>query len=293
MELVVFGRQTAVSGSDSMRPREELRAPRRAALGMAGQMSRAVTRLRQSKDVDDLLQKTGPVVQALGFTRIGIGFLEGSTWSLRKTFIADSPGLAERVTTMSQRSPHELLPRGFETEVVNRMHGVLVHNVESYIERTDRRIVHALDATSGAAAPLISGETVVGTIHADLSETPASQLLERARALCDFAAVYGVVLENVMLTSAIAEFHRQLGAGLFAGVRAKSPHPAGAGIREELSRREFDVLELMSLGYTNDRIGQELGIATGTVKSHVKGILRKLQVDNRASAVARYTRQRT
>ncbi|WP_099024900.1 helix-turn-helix transcriptional regulator [Mycolicibacterium palauense] len=251
--------------------------------------SAAIADLLRATDVEDLLRRTGPVVHALGFTRVGLGFVDKHKWSLRKTFIAGAPGLAEQVTEMSQREPHELSPRRFETEVVTRMHGVLVHNVEPYLERTDGRIVRALEATSGAAAPIIAGDSVIGTVHADLTTTPVSQLHDRARALCEFATMYGVVLQNVMLTSAITDFQRRLGAGLFAEVPGTPRRPTE--IREQLSRREADVLELMSLGYTNDRIAEELGIATGTVKSHVKRILRKLRVENRASAIAQYARR--
>ena len=44
----------------------------------------------------------------------------------------------------------------------------------------------------------------------------------------------------------------------------------------------------MASGATNSQIARELVVSEGTVKSHVKRILRKLRVDNRAGAVARY-----
>jgi DNA-binding NarL/FixJ family response regulator len=55
-----------------------------------------------------------------------------------------------------------------------------------------------------------------------------------------------------------------------------------------LTAREREVLELMASGATNSQIARELVVSEGTVKSHVKRILRKLRVDNRAGAVARY-----
>ena len=55
-----------------------------------------------------------------------------------------------------------------------------------------------------------------------------------------------------------------------------------------LTAREQEVLELMASGATNNQIARELVVSEGTVKSHVKRILRKLRVDNRAGAVARY-----
>jgi DNA-binding NarL/FixJ family response regulator len=55
-----------------------------------------------------------------------------------------------------------------------------------------------------------------------------------------------------------------------------------------MTRREREVLELMTSGATNTRIAEQLVISEGTVKSHVKHILRKLRASNRAEAVARY-----
>ena len=46
----------------------------------------------------------------------------------------------------------------------------------------------------------------------------------------------------------------------------------------------------MVRGETNAGIGRELVVAEGTVKFHVKNMLRKLHVSNRAEATARYLR---
>jgi DNA-binding NarL/FixJ family response regulator len=57
-----------------------------------------------------------------------------------------------------------------------------------------------------------------------------------------------------------------------------------------LTRRELEVLGLMADGATNARIADQLVISEGTVKSHVKHVLRKLRAANRAEAVSRYMR---
>jgi LuxR family transcriptional regulator, regulator of acetate metabolism len=59
-----------------------------------------------------------------------------------------------------------------------------------------------------------------------------------------------------------------------------------------LTRREIEVLGLMAEGATNASISDELVISEGTVKSHVKHILRKLRAANRAEAVSRYMKLR-
>lgn len=49
--------------------------------------------------------------------------------------------------------------------------------------------------------------------------------------------------------------------------------------------REFEVLQLMAQGLANKDIGRRLSIGEGTVKTHVKAILRKLQKPTRIAAI--------
>ncbi|WP_413206509.1 response regulator [Rhodospirillum sp. A1_3_36] len=52
-----------------------------------------------------------------------------------------------------------------------------------------------------------------------------------------------------------------------------------------LTRRQREVLALMSQGLSNMEIGNRLGLNLSTVKTHVTGILKALDVDNRTQAV--------
>ncbi len=52
-----------------------------------------------------------------------------------------------------------------------------------------------------------------------------------------------------------------------------------------LTGREADVLQLLGKGYCNKLIARELGIGLGTVKSHLKGLMAKLNVSARTQAV--------
>lgn len=73
-----------------------------------------------------------------------------------------------------------------------------------------------------------------------------------------------------------------LAAGLLQDVARGAP-AAGHG----LTPREVDVLRLVARGLTNDAIARQLGLTVNTVKTHLSHLLRKLDVPDRAAAVAR------
>jgi LuxR family transcriptional regulator, maltose regulon positive regulatory protein len=56
---------------------------------------------------------------------------------------------------------------------------------------------------------------------------------------------------------------------------------------ESLSPRERDILRLIAEGLSNKQIAKDLTIAPETVKSHIKHIFIKLNVEKRAQAVSR------
>jgi DNA-binding NarL/FixJ family response regulator len=67
---------------------------------------------------------------------------------------------------------------------------------------------------------------------------------------------------------------------------------AGAPVRlrEPLTSREGEVLQLLASGFSNRRIGQRLGISEHTAKFHVAAVLGKLEARTRTDAVVRAAR---
>ena len=59
----------------------------------------------------------------------------------------------------------------------------------------------------------------------------------------------------------------------------------------KLSKRELEILELISWGYSDKEIACNLNISTRTVQTHVTRIVIKLGARNRTNAVANYIRQ--
>jgi two-component system, NarL family, response regulator LiaR len=60
--------------------------------------------------------------------------------------------------------------------------------------------------------------------------------------------------------------------------------PANQGNTANLSARELEVLKLMVEGLSNPEIAEKLYLSPNTVKTHVRGIMNKLAVDDRVQA---------
>jgi two-component system, NarL family, response regulator len=55
---------------------------------------------------------------------------------------------------------------------------------------------------------------------------------------------------------------------------------------DELTPRELEILTLLAEGKSNKLIARELNISEGTVKTHVKNILEKLDATSRTEALS-------
>lgn len=88
---------------------------------------------------------------------------------------------------------------------------------------------------------------------------------------------------------------RRMAAHVVAELSQSSRYNAGGDGRQDfsmLSRREEEVLALLSEGLTDREIADRLVISPRTVETHVSSVLRKLSVRNRAEAARRYREAR-
>jgi two-component system nitrate/nitrite response regulator NarL len=83
------------------------------------------------------------------------------------------------------------------------------------------------------------------------------------------------------------------GWGTSGGASAGPIRSAGSAAPEgpALTRREIEILQLVSEGLSNKEIGARLSITEGTVKNHVHNALEKLHLENRIQAAAYVVRQ--
>jgi ATP/maltotriose-dependent transcriptional regulator MalT len=54
-----------------------------------------------------------------------------------------------------------------------------------------------------------------------------------------------------------------------------------------ISSREYEVLELMAQGYSNQEIAEKLFVSLNTIKTHITNIFLKLEAKRRTQAVQR------
>ena len=92
-----------------------------------------------------------------------------------------------------------------------------------------------------------------------------------------FELLAGIIEGEAALT-------RSMATRLLKGV-AKRSLDAAKG-EEALTERELIVLRLVASGASNPKIAEKLSISVNTVKSHLKNILSKLQLENRTQAAA-------
>jgi DNA-binding NarL/FixJ family response regulator len=103
----------------------------------------------------------------------------------------------------------------------------------------------------------------------------AGYLLKNLDAEQLFDLLGGVVHGEAAMT-------REMASRLLKGVARRTADPERG--EEALTERELAVLRLVAIGSSNQEIAERLMISVNTVKSHIRNILDKLQLENRTQA---------
>jgi DNA-binding CsgD family transcriptional regulator len=278
---------------------------------VAGSRARdaALTTVRESlatlgdiDSVDGLISAGAEAVCRLGFDRSVVSRVESNTWVTEQVYLEDSEWAAE-ILAAAQANPVNLTSGLPEDEARRRRKPILVTRVQER-ESVHQALKDASKARSYVCAPIMVGPRLMGFVHGDRYFHRGDVTDFDAEVIGLFAQGFGFALERAMLAEQLRRLRAtvgQVGAGLqaFAGEGAGWVPPpelqinSTIGADADLTRREIDVFRLMAQGETNQRIARRLSISEGTVKSHVKHILRKLSAANRAEAVAHWHEARS
>lgn len=188
-----------------------------------------------------------------------------------------------------------------ENDVVRNRQSQLV-DVGQAGPRTPLALTDALRWEAYVVAPITAEGQVIGLLHADATAS-GRELDDVDREIAQIACTgLGEVFDRAVLRETLHRHRAELQsavAWLTARLRSSTDSRGGQATAREgadmdavdsLTPREREILVLMSRGLTNAAIAEALVVREGTVKYHVKNVLRKLGARSRADAVAKYAR---
>jgi DNA-binding CsgD family transcriptional regulator len=224
--------------------------------------------------------------------------------SLRASAIwsRDDPEAGAAALAQLRRVPVALEYPLIEDEVVAQQRVEIV-DVHRSPARAAGGFTTVLRWSSYVVAPLAVHGQTVGLLHADAGRSGRALDVVDAEVVESFAEGLSGVFERAVLRETLRLHRHELQSAVkwMSGrlgqltAEASDPPPAAAAgadltMTDVLTARELEVLRLLARGHTNLAIANELVVREGTVKYHVKNILRKLGATSRADAVSRYAR---
>ena len=284
-------------------------------LEVLARIQESMFELRTCETPQELIEAApGELCRACGFTRALISRVHGGKWvpEVIETVSGMDPEASEFAKYIDEVEiplDHMLI----ETELVRRRTHTIVRDPQND-PRTYKPIMQRGRTDAYVAAPIMPTGRVIGFLHADRIGQPYPVDDQDRENIWTFAEQFGLLYERAVLVERLGSQREQMREAFASAekviddlwqaeielTRREQEEPevsrtaaslfrsSDSRLDRLMTRREREVLELMSSGATNTRIAQELVISEGTVKSHVKHILRKLRVGNRAEAVARY-----
>lgn len=284
--------------------------------GIAARLADAVSQLEAAPcSTEEIVTLAPQLICELGFHRAIISRVDGRLWTSECAYVPDEPEWSDAINQAGRQNPQTLGPQIHETEIVRRREGLLVTDVQEDV-RVNRPIAEVSLSRSYVAAPIVSEGRVVGLLHADKYRQSGDVTGEDCQLLMGFAQSLRLALSRARMSEELAtlrtglqsitdaigqtadEAHsvsvrRSLIPDYDEPVFADTPNPAAPRASRSrriadagLTARELEVLALLAQGRTNGAIAHELVISEGTVKQHVKHVLRKLQAANRSEATA-------
>jgi LuxR family transcriptional regulator, regulator of acetate metabolism len=263
-------------------------------------------RLSPSLGVRALLERAATTMCDLpGLERFMVFRREGGVLQAIATVFADHDEWARDCQEFSAHTRYDLGPKRPEALIVRRRSPAIVTDALNDPDAF-QPIVQKMQAANYVGAPVIAYGEVVATIHGDayFTDRPVDEIDRDV--IASFAESLGPIVERAILIEQlqfqqrVAEQLAQSARGVLGGMGGQAPlleldeqattapWQSRSEVVSDLTRREYEVLQLMTKGATNREIATTIFLSEETVKSHVKRILQKFGVANRGQAVATY-----
>lgn len=157
--------------------------------------------------------------------------------------------------------------------------------------------LHRWAQLSGAATP-VAVENPITPFHLEISGDWRAAAAEWTRRGCRYEAAIAQLGGDIVAVQSAHDTFRRLGARAAArraqqrlaalrGPTRRGPYGQTLADPDGLTRRQREVLELLTVGHNTADIAATLHISTKTADNHIQAVLAKLGVSTRAQAVAR------
>jgi DNA-binding CsgD family transcriptional regulator len=280
----------------------------------------AVNRLRRTVSTALLAERAPVEASRMGFNRALFSWIRQGIWFACSAFADDDDEeFAQTLVSVGLANPRRLNGPLLESEMARRGVPILVRDAQSN-PRVHREMITVAKTKTYVAAPVLSWGRPIGLVHADREADDSGVEPFDRDLLGTFAEGLGVAFERNAMVDRLnamrraADEHLRSAHSLADDFTLEVMDLAGAAARpvdgllvdqlqpqpttrrhdreplDKLTSREGEVLRGLAAGKTNAQIALSLFVAEGTIKSHVKHILRKLEVTNRTEAVAKYHR---
>jgi DNA-binding CsgD family transcriptional regulator len=272
----------------------------------------ALGRLRELGPVSEIMRRApAELSDSCRLDRVMLSRVKDAELVPCHAYFKEDPEGAERAVQALAERPLVLAYPVIEAELMRRRRATIVDRAAG--ARSQGPPLPVPDGVAYVAAPVVLDGRAIGFFHGACADRDVDEL-ERD-AVWEFADGFAQLFERAVLRRRVREQRRQLrqlvtwtdamAADLSEGAieLEVQTEPAGPPVRPEaipagepdgsrlgdlLTRRELEVLRLMARGESNKAIATELVVSEGTVKFHVKNILRKLRASNRVEAASRY-----
>jgi LuxR family transcriptional regulator, regulator of acetate metabolism len=230
------------------------------------------------------------------FDRVVVSEVSEESLVVRSVWSDADPGGAEAALDGLRGTPIRLeyplvedeVARGQRTEIVAAR---VAHS------RGARPLMDVFAWDSYLVAPIVVQGITIGIVHADASVSDRRLDALDVDVASRYAEGLAGVFERAVLREMLQLHHHELRSAVdwmstrLGQLSTDTGEPTpDQSLADALTPREAEVLRLLARGQTNLEIARTLVVREGTIKYHVKNILRKLGATSRADAVSRYAR---